>query len=121
MTPHVATVRSSGAGTSGGASSQRALVQAVVGQLLMAGDGADGEEADVKRANLVLPVLEAWYDNQYPRCSQSVRRPPGSPAKKRARRSGPETEAVRPPLVVILEDFEGFPAGLMQDFVLNLM
>ena len=116
----MASLRSSGTGTSAAASSQRAMVQAVVGQLMISSND-DEDDDPVKKANLVFPVLESWYDNQYPKGQR--RRPSGSPVKKRARKSGSDEDEgnVRPPLVIILEDFEGFPAGLLQDFVLNVM
>ena len=53
---------------------------------------------DLKRANQVFPVLEAWYNNNYS-----------------------DSAGERPPLIIILEDFEGFASHILQDFILNLV
>ena len=72
-------------------------------QMKTSEDNSGGNEAEVelKRAKLTLPTLDAWYDNQHPRGDAAGKSP-------------------RPPLVVIVEDFEGFGAAVMQDFILNL-
>ena len=59
MTPHVASLRSQSC-----ASGLRGAVQAIVSQLMMAqqqeDDDDDEDDPDVKRRNLVFPVLDAW-------------------------------------------------------------
>ena len=57
MTPHVASLRSQSC-----ASGLRGAVQAIVSQLMMAQqqEDDDDDDPDVKRRNLVFPVLDAW-------------------------------------------------------------
>lgn len=115
VTPHVARLRASGAPHG---QSQRALVRSAVGQLTCA-----DEDDDVRRSDLVFPALEAWYANQYPsgavRAAHPARAALASPRKRR-RPSGDAAYGDRPPLVIVLEDFEGFQSQMLQDFVLNL-
>ncbi len=122
---------------------QKALVRSAVAQLMML-EGADEEDSDeeeeeeqgriadkpkVKSADLVFPVLESWYDNQYSK--EGARRKDKnavnqSPKKKAKRSSGggaiseDSTLSGRPPLIIVLEDFEGFSSGVLQDFILNI-
>ena len=70
------------------------MVQAVVGQLMISSND-DEDDDPVKKANLVFPVLESWYDNQYPKGQRH--RPSGSPVKKRARKSGSDEDEAPPP------------------------
>ena len=120
VTPHVASLRASGStlGTTvGTALTQRNLIQSIVSQLMMGKAEVDDEEdedddevLEVKRSNRVLPVLKAWYENQYPSEVNVM----ASPRKKSMK------EFSRPPLIIVLEDFEGFPGSLLKDFILNL-
>lgn len=75
---------------------------------------------DLKRANQVFPVLQAWYNNNY--LPQTEAATP-TKKKKRSRLSSGKAGNVskRPPLIVILEDFEGFASHILQDFILNLV
>ena len=69
-------------------------------------DNLEEEESSgiqLKRNQISLHALETWYDNQYPREEKS------------------KTKKQRKSLIVILEDFEAFPAPVLQDFILNLM
>ena len=106
VSPHVASLRTG----SGAALSQRALVKSTVAQLMLlesVEEDEDQEEEDeeeisrpeVKGSDLVLPTLESWYCNQHPQISGGRR---------------------RPPLIVVLEDFEAFPAHVLQEFILNV-
>ena len=142
VSPHVASLSSGGGGR--GSMTQKALVRSAVAQLMML-EGADEEDSDeeeeeeeqgrsankpkIKSADLVFPVLESWYDNQYPK--EGARRKDKnavnkSPKKKAKRSSGggaiseDSTLSGRPPLIIVLEDFEGFSAGVLQDFILNI-
>ncbi len=119
----MAALRTSGRG-GGAALSQKSLVKSAVSQLMLKSqedeeeeeeDDSDQEDVspEVKSADMVLPVLSAWYNNQYP---------PGASCKspkKKAKLDGSAANP-RPPLVVVLEDFEGFPAPVIQDFILNI-
>ena len=80
----------------------RSLVASTVGQLMLNDENDANDE--VKRSNLVLSTLVNWYQE-----SQS----PDSSSKS--------ATTTPTPLVVILEDFEGFSPQLLQDFILNLM
>jgi len=120
VTPHVARLRASASGGSSGAVSLRAMTRSAVAQLMLQED-VDGEDAfetdededeqermDVKRSDLVIPVLRDWYVNQY---SKGM-----SPKKKKKIKA----KNGRRPLVLILEDLERFSASVLQDFILNL-
>lgn len=124
VTPHIASLRLAATGTDGTSLTQRALIQTTVSQLLQlecpfSDDDDEDEEEDndegelqVKKSNLVLPTLEAWYCNLY------MENCDGSSPKKRSRG---KQENTQPPLVIILEDFESFPASLLQNYILNIV
>lgn len=58
-------------------------------------------------------VLKGWYDHRYPADAEPVPPSTGSQAK-RAKRMQTGT---RPPLVIVLQDFEAFEAQVLADFV----
>ena len=62
-----------------------------------------------------LSNLKTWYNSQY--CTQDTK----VKGKKRASTSDKARAFnARPPLVIILEDFEGFPALMLQDLIANM-
>ncbi|CAH1230274.1 ORC3 [Branchiostoma lanceolatum] len=69
----------------------------------------DDDEVQVKRISPTMPVLCGWYADAVKR-SQS---PNKSPSKKRKSSYGQY-----PPLVIVMEDLEGFPAQVLQDFII---
>ncbi|XP_035686043.1 origin recognition complex subunit 3-like [Branchiostoma floridae] len=69
----------------------------------------DDDEVQVKRISPTMPVLCGWYADSVKR-SQS---PNKSPSKKRKTSYGQY-----PPLVIVMEDLEGFPAQVLQDFII---
>ncbi|XP_078699748.1 origin recognition complex subunit 3-like [Branchiostoma floridae x Branchiostoma belcheri] len=69
----------------------------------------DDDEVQVKRISPTMPVLCGWYADLVKK-SQS---PGKSPSKKRK-----STYGQYPPLVIIMEDLEGFPAQVLQDFII---
>lgn len=83
------------------------MVQKIVAQLMCLDSTDDDSEddetddLDIRKSNLVFQTLTAWYTNQYP-----------ATIKRSARE--------RPPLIIVLEDFESFSASLLRDFILNL-
>lgn len=62
--------------------------------------------------DVILKFDDYRYNKTY--TGQNVSRSP----KKKAKKS---TKQQLPPLVIILEDFEGFPSHILQDFFLNLI
>jgi hypothetical protein len=88
------------------------------------GDDSDDEDDDVdinakQRRKLVGSFyrMKIWYDNQYPRAKPAHL--PVSP-RKSDRKKGSEAASERPPLIVILEDFEAFSPIMLQKFVQNI-
>ncbi|KAH8372585.1 hypothetical protein KR009_000142, partial [Drosophila setifemur] len=84
------------------------LVEYDAGKIIGVGSGEEEEEHDVverdhkrlRRSQCTLKQLRSWYENNFP--------------------SGHEREQKRRQLVVILPDFEGFSASVLQDFILIL-
>ena len=103
VSEHVACVRSSECTT------LKTLVKRITYQFYHACDGPESdndedsddedEETSKKKSAKFLPTLahlSIWYENQHPRKSK------------------------RPPLVLILEDFEGFSSQVLRDLVSNI-
>lgn len=77
----------------------------------------DSAEPEIKRNNQILPVLASWYRNQYP--SQTAKNRKNYGAKRKRDDEGAKTDS-QSPIVIIIEDFEGFGTHILQDFILNL-
>ena len=85
----------------------------------------DGEEDDswkdckktIKHSNS-LASLKIWYDNQYP--SLSAKQSSGNIVRNNLPKHTSQNSDDRPPLIIILEDFESFTPKTLQEFIRNL-
>ncbi|XP_013392318.1 origin recognition complex subunit 3-like [Lingula anatina] len=108
VTPYVALLRSKDCGT------MKNIMAKMMGLILGTKDlfEEDAEEQlNVKRVPPTLSVLASWYASKTT-CP--------SPSKKK-RMSGGEARnsgVLFPPIVIVMEDLEGFPAHVVQDFVI---
>jgi hypothetical protein len=64
-----------------------------------------------------FPRLKTWYENQYQPVHLDQ---PVSPRKSVKKKPEPESTKERPPLIIVLEDFESFSPQLLQNFIRNL-
>uniref|UniRef100_A0A131YHI7 Origin recognition complex subunit 3 n=1 Tax=Rhipicephalus appendiculatus TaxID=34631 RepID=A0A131YHI7_RHIAP len=83
-----------------------AMIQKVVTDIMQV---SGSEDVEVKRNVCTMSMLAEWHDSV-------VIKTPGSPSKRQKKSSrGIRRED---PIVVILEDFEGFKVSALQDFIL---
>lgn len=83
-----------------------AMIQKVVMDIMQV---SESEDVEVKRNACTMSMLAEWHDSV-------VIKTPGSPTKRQKESSrGIRKED---PIVVILEDFEGFKVSALQDFIL---
>lgn len=123
VSPHVATIKSSAS------PNLKMLVLQTVKQLMKQDKGSgevdsmddensdndDDDESVEKRQRLQIgsmPKLQTWYTNQYLE--------PVSPRKSPKKKFGSNVGSERPPLVIVLEDFEAFSPQILQNFILNI-
>ena len=137
VSPHVATIQAKECGTS-----LRQLMKVIVRQLINTNkvkneikneimedkdtDDEDDEDENIagngckaisnKRCSSLMS-LKLWYDNQYPSFSD---RYPEYQVDKKHPRYGSAQKYQRPPLIIILEDFEAFVPKILQELVRNL-
>eukprot|EP00057_Strongylocentrotus_purpuratus_P034916 XP_797026.3 PREDICTED: origin recognition complex subunit 3 [Strongylocentrotus purpuratus] len=103
----------------------KGLMGSVVSQLMgieyMASEDEDTmPEVNMKKVPCTFPVLQAWYkDNVQKRKLPGSTATFKSPRRSRKRRSmsGPVSYPECPPIIIVLEDFEGFKAVVIQDFI----
>ena len=113
VSPHVASLKSKRDGVN-----LRSLVTSTVNQLILNEEVED--ELEVKKTNLVFPTLQSWYEDQYGAFEDEEEPSPSKKSKKDDGSAGGQSDN-RKPLIIILEDLEGFSAPLLQDYVVNLM
>jgi hypothetical protein len=65
--------------------------------------------------------LKTWYENQYQPVSGAETAQPVSTKKSSKKKSDSAIQRhERPPLIIILEDFEAFPPLVLQHFIQNV-
>ena len=134
VSPHVASIQAKDCG-----SSLRQLMKVVVCQLMgiykdmkkecnlldeniVRDDSEDDDSKNVckktsKHSNSLVS-LKIWYDNQYP--SLTDKSSSENIVRNNLSKNTSHTSADRPPLIIILQDFESFAPKLLQEFIRNL-
>ncbi|XP_014663446.1 PREDICTED: origin recognition complex subunit 3-like [Priapulus caudatus] len=107
VTPHVATLASKDC------PSMKAIMTKTLQQVVANAEALeDDDDVDVslRKTGCSMSVLASWYTD----ITSRKRSPQGSPRKRKA---DGQLRRLFPPVVVILEDLEGFSAPVLQDFV----
>ena len=83
-------------------------------------DNDENDDVDIGSRRSIIGSfhrLKTWFENQYQTgLCKSV-----SPKKKaKLEGVGEEEEEMRPPLLIVIEDFEAFAPKVLQNFILNI-
>ena len=82
-------------------------------------DNDENDDVDIGSRRSIIGSfhrLKTWFENQYQTgVCKSV-----SPKKKAKLEGVGEEEEMRPPLLIVIEDFEAFAPKVLQNFILNI-
>ncbi|XP_033113233.1 origin recognition complex subunit 3-like [Anneissia japonica] len=93
----------------------KALLTKLVSQLMQTDNMSDdSEEIEMRKVPCTMSVLCSWYHHST--MSSPVKKQPKSP-RKRSSRGHNVCFPQFPPVVVIIEDLEGFTSTVLQDFI----
>ncbi|XP_071954992.1 origin recognition complex subunit 3-like isoform X2 [Antedon mediterranea] len=98
----------------------KSLLAKLVGQLMQTSDMLDDDEdeIDIKKVPCTMSVLCSWYHHTTMKTSP-VKKQSKSPRKRLSKAAASDVSFPQfPPIVVIVEDLEGFTSPVLQDFII---